>query len=164
MFALMPWRREKRAALLPRVETPFGFLADEFPVLFNRLVNAWPIAEMTEWPYGWGVTTEETEKEVIVRLELPGFELEEVKVTVTPESLTVEAEHKEPAEEIKEKIEAKEKIGEKPERARTYVKHMEMLPPEVEVDKVEATYRNGMLEIHLPRKPEMVGRRVEVKT
>ena len=159
MFALMPWRKEKRAAVLPRVETPFGFLADEFPVLFNRLVNAWPIAEMTEWPYGWDVTTEETDKEVIVRLELPGFELEDVKVTVIPGALTVEAEHKEPAEEIEAK-----KTGEKPERARAYVKHVETLPPEVELDKVEAMYRNGMLEIHLPRKAEAVGRRVEVKT
>jgi len=163
MFALKPWTKEKRAALLPRVETPFSFLAEEVPVLFNRLVHAWPVTEMTEWPYGWGVTKEETEKEFVVRLELPGFELEEVKVTVTPEALTVEAEHK-PAEEAKEKTETKEKVTEKPERAHTYVKHMETLPPEVELEKVEATYRNGVLEIHLPRKAEVVGRRVEVKT
>jgi len=36
---------------------------------------------------------------------------------------------------------------------------METLPPEVELEKVEATYRNGVLEIHLPRKA-VVGRRV----
>lgn len=40
----------------------------------------------------------------------------------------------------------------------------ETLPPEVELEKVEAVYRNGVLEVHLPRKPEAVGRRVEVKT
>lgn len=163
MFALKPWRKEKRAALLPRVE-PFGMMADEFPVLFNRLMHAWPLAEMTEWPYGWDVTTEKTDKEIVIRLELPGFELEEIKVLVTPEALTVEAEHKEPVVETKEETEKKEKVTDKPEGERTYVKHVESLPPEIDPEKVVATYRNGILEVHLPRKEEAVGRRVEVKT
>jgi len=41
---------------------------------------------------------------------------------------------------------------------------MVTLPPELELEKVEAIYRNGVLEVHLPRKPEVVGRRIEVKT
>src|ERR1700683_5291333 len=63
--------------------------------------------------------------EVVVRVELPGFELEEVKVEVVGESLTVEAEHKEPVE----KKEGKEK--EKVERGYAHVKRMVTLPPEV---------------------------------
>jgi HSP20 family protein len=37
------------------------------------------------------------------------------------------------------------------------------LPSGTDAEKVEATYRNGVLELHLPRKPEALGRRVEVK-
>jgi len=37
------------------------------------------------------------------------------------------------------------------------------LPAGVEAERIEATYRNGVLEIHLPRTPEAVGRRIEVK-
>jgi len=38
------------------------------------------------------------------------------------------------------------------------------VPPGVEAEKIEAFYRNGVLEIHLPRVPEPEGRRIEVRT
>jgi len=153
MFALKPFRKGT-TTLLPRAETPFGWMAEEFPALFNRLFTAWPMMETSEWPHPWGLTTEEKEKEVIVRVELPGFEPSEVKVELTAERLTVEAEHKEPAGEGEEKT----------ERAYAHVKRMETLPAGLETEKAEAVYRNGVLEVHVPRKPEAVGRRIEVKT
>jgi len=152
MFALKPWKRT--TALLPRAETPFGWMPEEFSTLFNRLFSTWPIMETPEWTYPWGVTTEETEKEIVVRVELPGFTPEEVKVELMGEMLTVEAEHKEPAEKKEEKT----------ERRYAHVKRTVSLPPGVELEKVEATYRNGVLEVHVPRKPEAAGRRIEVKT
>jgi len=111
------------------------------------------VLETPEWPYRWGLTMEEKEKEVLVRVELPGFAVEEVKVELTGDRLMVEAEHKEPEEK-----------KEKEERAYAHVKREMTLPPEVDVEKAEAIYRNGVLEVHLPRKPEAVGRRLEVKT
>jgi len=153
MFALKP-RMRREPALLPRMEAPFGWMLEEFPALFNRFFTGWPVMETPEWPYGWGLTTEEKEKEVVVRVELPGFEPGEVKVELLGERLTVEAEHKE----------APEKGEEKTERAYAHVKRMATLPAGVEAEKAEATYRNGVVEIRLPRKPEEVGRRIEVKT
>jgi len=147
MFALMPWRK-RETVLLPRTETPFGWMPEEFEKLFTRFL---PVLETPEWEYPWGLTMEEKEKEVVVRVELPGFAPEEVKVEMVGELLKVEAEHK-PVEEEKEKVE------------RRFVKREVTLPPEVELEKVEAIYRNGVLEVHLPRKPEVVGRRIEVKT
>jgi len=155
MFALMPWTKRK-TALLPRAETPFRWMPEEFEKLFARFTTTWPVMETPEYP--WGLTLEEKEKEVVVRAELPGFEPEEVKVEVAGELLTVEAEHKEPAEEKAEKKEKNVK------RAYAHVKRVITLPPDVELEKVEAVYRNGVLEVHLPRKPEAVGRRIEVKT
>jgi len=154
MFALMPSR--KRAALLPQTEeTPFGWV----PEVFNRFFRSWPVIETPEWLYPWGLTMEEKEKEVIVRAELPGFEPEEVKVELTGETLTVEAEHKEPAEKTEEKGKEKEKV----EREYAHVKRTITLPPTVELEKAEAIYRNGVLEVHVPRKPEVVPRRIELK-
>jgi len=155
MFALMPWRK-RTAAALPRAETPFRLFPEEFESLFNRFFTSWPVLETPEWPYRWGLTMEEKEKEVVVRVELPGFTPEEVKVELIGERLTVEAEHKEP--------EKKEKEAEKMEREYAHVKRELTLPPYVELEKAEALYRNGVLEVHLPRKPEAVGRRIEVKT
>jgi len=153
MFALKPWS-ERMTELLPRTERPFGWMPEEFGSLFNRFFNTLPVMETSEWPYRWALTTEDHEKEMIVRIELPGFTPEEVKVELTGERLTVEAEHKEPAE----------KGEEKPERTYAHVKRVVTLPPEVEPEKAEATYRNGILEVRVPRKPEAVGRRIEVKT
>ena len=38
-----------------------------------------------------------------------------------------------------------------------------VLPMKVEPAKVEATYRNGVLEVHLPKAEEAKGHRVPVK-
>jgi len=155
MFGLMPWTK-RTTAPLPRTDTPFRWLP-EFENLFSRFVT-WPALEMTEWPYRWGLTMEEKEKEVVVRVELPGFTPEEIKIEMLGDRLMVEAEHKEPVEK-KEKEEAKAE-----EREYAHVKRELTLPLEVELEKAEASYRNGVLEVHLPRKPEAMGRRIEVKT
>jgi len=155
MFALKPWKRE--TALLPRSELAFGWMPEEFASLFNPFLPAFPVPEVSEWPYRWGLTTEEKEKEIIYRMEMPGFEAAEVKVELAGERLTVEAEHKvEPPEEGKK--------GEKVEREYAHAKRVVILPPEVEGEKAEAFYRNGVLEVHIPRKAAAMGRRIEVKT
>lgn len=155
MFALMP--RKRTAALLPRAETPFAWLPEEFDTLFNRFFTL-PMAELPELnDYPWGMTLDEKEKEVVVRVELPGFEPAEIKVELLGDRLTVEAEHKEP--EAKEATEKKAR-----ERVNAHVKRMVTLPENVELEKAEAVFRNGVLEVHLPRKPEAAGRRLEVKT
>jgi HSP20 family protein len=114
----------------------------------------WPTIEATEGPERWGMTTEEKDNELAIRIELPGFEPAEVKVEVMGDRLAVEAEHKE----------SEEKTKEGNGRAYAHVKRTMSLPAYVDLEKVEATYRNGVLEIHLPRTPEPAGRRIEVKT
>jgi len=150
MFALTPWVN-RMLAPLPRTETPFTLIPEEFEKLFNRFFTIWPVMETPEWPFRWGMTMEEKEKEFLVKVELPGFKPEGVKVEIVGERLTVEAEHKEPAEKGKEETE------------RVHAKRTITLPPGAEVEKAEATYRNGVLEVHVPRKPEAVGRKIPVK-
>lgn len=152
MFALAPWRKRTMAPL-PRVETPFRWPPDEFENLFHRFLTSWPMMETPVWPYRWDLTMEEKEKEIVVRIELPGFMPEEVKVELAGDRLRVEAEHTEPAEK-----------KEKEETTYAHVKRELTLPPEIELEKAEAISRNGVLEVHLPKTPESLGRRIEVKT
>jgi len=151
MFAIKPWTRR---TLLPRAETPFRWMPEEFGKMLEHFFTRFPIGVFEEEEYPWGVTVEELESKVVVRVELPGFEPAEVKVEVIGETLTVEAEHRETEEE---------KGEEKAERAYAHVKRVVTLPAGVEAAKAEAALRNGILEIHLPRKPEARGRRIEVK-
>jgi len=150
MFALMPWTR--RNTLLPQLESPFARIPEEFGTLVDRLLTSWPAMESPQWPNWWGMTTEENDKEFVVRFELPGFEPAEVTVDLAGDRLTVEAVHTEPAAKTEERAE------------RTHLRRVLTLPPGIVMDKAEATYRNGVLEVHFPREPEAVGRRIEVKT
>jgi len=154
MLGIAPWM-ERPMEMLRRAETPFGWMAEEFPALFNRLTSRLPMMELPEEEVNTRrLTTEENEKEYIIRVELPGFGPSEVRVELLGERLTIEAEHREPAEEG----------AEAPERVHARVRRVVTLPPEIESERIEAVYRNGVLEVHLPRRPEAVGRRIEVRT
>jgi len=149
MFALMPWRRARRE-MLPRTATPFGRMTEELERMFERFFS-WPVMEMPE-EY-WSLSSEEKEKEVVIRAELPGFAVEEVRVEWVGGRLMIEAEHKAPAEGAEAKT----------EREQAHVRRSILLPTGVEPEKAEATFRNGVLEVHLPRTPEATPRRIEVK-
>jgi HSP20 family protein len=101
----------------------------------------------------WGFDVEETVEEVVVRAEVPGFEVGDLEVSAVGDALKIFAEHK---KEVKEK-KAEERFLGRLERT-------VFLPPAVDVEKIAATYRNGILEVHIPKKPEAVPRRIEVKT
>jgi len=129
-------------------------MGEELAPLFERFFSRWPLMEEVVLPIRYPLTLEEKEKEVVVRVELPGFASDEVKVEMKGEFLTVEAEHKEGVE----------KEGEaKGEGAYTHVKREIDLPLGVDMEKVEAVYRNGVLEVRLPKKPEVLGKKIEVK-
>jgi HSP20 family protein len=135
------------------MRTPFR-LMEEFEPIFERFFGTWPTpAEEWEWPVYYGFTMTEGEREYLVRAELPGFEPAEVSVTLTGNVLTIEARH---GEEPKE--------GEAAEREYAHVRRSVTLPAGAEVERLEAAYRNGVLEVHVPKAPEATARRIEVKT
>jgi HSP20 family molecular chaperone IbpA len=152
MFNLIPRRRERemvRALTRPEY-TPFELLRREFASLFAPFFVPWPL-EFTKELQPCGMEVKEKEGEVVVRAEVPGFEAKEVEVSVQGEELTILAEHTEPAKE------------EKGERRHARLERKVSLPPGVDPAKIEAVYRNGVLEVHLPLPPEAKPRRIEVK-
>jgi len=170
MLALKPLAK-RSSALLPTMGPIFRWMPQEFRPILDTFFTEWPALEIEELTDRYPLTLEEKEKEVVVRAELPGFAPDEVKVEVNGELLKVEAEHKEPKVENVEKKEVEVKEGEKKEEkgekkiASKYarVERMITLPPEAEVEKAEAVYRHGVLEIRLPKKAEALPRRIEVK-
>ena len=144
MFSLMP-RRVRGEAF---AREPFAWFPREFASLFDRAFPAFPVP----FEARWGLETEEMEHEYVIRVEVPGFEASELEVNLTGNMLMIRAEHR-PAE--------KETAVERPygrlERTMT-------LPEGVNPEKVEALYRNGVLEVHLPKAPEAMTRRIEVRT
>ncbi|MCI0457169.1 MAG: Hsp20/alpha crystallin family protein [Gemmataceae bacterium] len=157
MFGLMPRRRERPAegALARRESTPFDLLRHEFASLFDRAFPDWPVLFEGPWEMvtePWGLEMEEGEKEVVVRAEMPGFEPNEIEVTLRGNLLTIRAEHREPGE------------GEAAERRHARLERTVTLPTGIVPESIEARCRNGVLEVHVPRAPEVLPRRIEVKT
>ena len=154
MFSLMPVRRERKREL---EFAPLDLFRREFASLFDRAFGTWPVPFETpfEWAPPYGLEMEEKEGAVIVRAELPGFEIGELDVRIVGNLLTIVAEHKE---------ESPKKKGEKPiEHRYGKVERTVTLPTGVLPEKVEAKFRNGVLELHVPLAPEVLPKRIEIK-
>ena len=147
MFALKPSTEKER------VGYPLPSLRNEFKTLYDRFFNGWPMLfePNLEPEYFWNLEMMEAEKEVIVRAEIPGFETPDLDVELLNNRLIIKAE---------KKPETKAKGVESVERR--YERFVE-LPVEVDPAKVEAIYRNGVLEIHLPKTEAAKGRHIPVK-
>jgi HSP20 family protein len=115
----------------------------EFDRFFNRDVPFATSAE--EFEFGWVPDMEVFEKNnrFTVRLDVPGLKKEEVTVTVAEGVLTVEGERKYETEEEKNRWYRRE---------RTYGRFCRTvtLPEGVNPKEVEATFKNGVLEVTVP--------------
>src|SRR5437763_10984693 len=152
MFSLVPWKRERTSGALAQRD-PFQLMRNEFENLFDRFFGELPLAFADGWHQGWGVDMEEKENEVVVRAELPGFEVNDINMHLAENVMTIEAKHG--TEEGKDK----ENGG----REFRQVRRAFTLPAGMDSEKVEASYRNGILEIHVPRSPQAQPRKIEIK-
>ena len=159
MFNLIPWRKDRNeGALAPTEGHPFELLRREFDSLFDRFFAGWPDVGR-EWGGNWGLDVEDSGKEVLVRAEAPGFEASDFDVQVTGDVLTIRAERKEEEKGGKDKGN-----GRHAQRRWARVERSVTLPPGTDVEKVEARYRNGVLELRLPKSEAAQPRRIDVKS
>ena len=95
----------------------------------------------------------------VMESELPGFEKEDIKLDLNGSCLVISAEHKTENNEKDDK-------GNYIRRERSYGSYKRSFDiPDVEVEKINAEYKNGILTIDLPKKqPETpVAKRLEIK-
>lgn len=90
------------------------------------------------------VDVQETDKEYLIKAELPEIKKEDVKVEVVDGVLSIEGERKHEKEE-------KGKRFHKLERSYGKFVRQFTLPNEVEATKVQAEFKDGMLNVHLPK-------------
>ena len=86
----------------------------------------------------------ETEGEVVVELEVPGFEEKELSLELSDHRLTITGVR----EEVKQETVKAYRLHERLERSfeRTFT-----LPPEVDSEKVKAEFEKGVLRVHAPK-------------
>ena len=156
---LIPWRSRNRSLVPRRYESPFEAFHRAFDRLFEDFFGDrdwWPLAPVAERTFTPRVDVREKDKEVVVTAELPGLEEKDVEVELTDEGLTIRGEKKQEHEER----------GEGYYRAeRTYGAFQRFidLPCQVDGEKAEAEFRNGVLTVTLPKLPEEQGNRKKIQ-
>lgn len=139
--------------------SPFRELED-MQARLNRLFTESPIRRETDGLFfgDWTppVDVQETEKEYLIKAELPDVKKEDVKVEMLDGVLTIEGERKQEKEEKGKRFHRVE---------RTYGKFVRQftLPTEVEAGKIQAEFKDGMLNVHLPKTAEAKPKAIEVK-
>jgi HSP20 family protein len=97
----------------------------------------------------------ETRDDLTVTFELPGVREKEVHISVTGDVLTLKGERKWEKEIEEESYHRLERVYGKFERSVP-------LPVPVQADKVTATYRDGVLEIKLPKAEEVKPKEIKI--
>jgi HSP20 family protein len=92
----------------------------------------------------------------VVKVELPGVNKDDVKITVESNILTIRGEKKQEKETKKENYHRVERTYGAFERSFT-------LPTTVKNDKIDAAYKDGVLQIALPKAEEAKPKQIEVK-
>jgi len=129
----------------------------ELEDLFGQFF-AEPFEQTTRAIQTWSprVDVEETDKEIVVKADLPGVEAKDVDVSVIDGILVVRGERKETREESKKNYQRMERFVGK------FYREVP-LPPGVDADKIVGSSVKGVITVTIPKVPAVQPKRIVVK-
>jgi HSP20 family protein len=150
----------RRAELAPRLSEVERIFEDWFEDLWSRPFprlwrpDFWRLRPMRlEAP---ALDVYEEKGDLVVKAELPGLSKEDIDIILTGSTMTIKGEKKK-VEEIKEDdyYRCERSYG-------AFARSID-LPAEVQAEKVKASYKDGVLEVRLPKTEESKSNVVKVK-
>lgn len=99
----------------------------------------------------------EVEDNLFVRAELPGIDPKEIDISATTDSLTLRGERKVPP--VGEEVNYHQR-----EREFGTFRRVINLPTKINTDKINASYKNGILSVTLPKAEEVKPKQIVIKT
>lgn len=138
----------------PREDQPLWRPEDFFSDMFERLFEPGRFLARGEWVPALDIC--ERDDALVVRAELPGMQAEDVEVSVQGNTLTISGEKK-------EEFEDKGKTTYRSERRYGAFRREVLLSADINADKIEATCRDGVLTVTLPKSAAAKSRKIEVK-
>ena len=147
MFELVPCRRNRGALAGPRKDLLDWFFED------LSVPDFWTAER--EWVPAFDVS--ETENEVIVKGELPGMDVKDIDIALTDGLLTIKGERRLEKEDKKENYHRIER------QFGSFSRSLN-LGTKVRSDGIEATYKDGILSVNLPKVEASNPKRIEVKS
>ena len=153
-MAIVRWR--------PRYEwSPFRALRElehEVDRMFG--LTPWPTPEpetgLLEHAWSPYVDVYHTDGKLVVKADVPGLSKEDLDISVVDNRLTIRGERKKASEVKEDNYHRIERVF------GTFERSFE-LPATVDAGKIEASYKDGVLEITLPEKPEAKPKQIAVK-
>jgi HSP20 family protein len=98
----------------------------------------------------------ETKNELVIRAEIPGIDPKDIDISLVNDILTVKGEKKQEKEEKDENYHLIE-------RSYGSFSRTIRLPKEVQSDKINASYKNGILKVALPKSEEAKKKEIKIK-
>lgn len=121
-----------------------------------------PVRKRRWWPGGAQKTVfvppmdmYDRKDEVVIKMELPGVRKEDIDLSITRDAINIKG-------EIKQEEEVPEESTFIRERVFGTFSRMITLPSEVDSAKSKATFKDGVLEIVLPKKEEVIPKEIKV--
>jgi HSP20 family protein len=148
MFEAVPLRRIVRDLL----DSPPREMKD----MFDRSFEYYPRLRVTR-RFCPCVSVSETEKEPIVKADIPGIEPKDIDIVLSDGMITIKGEKKEEKGVESEEYRRMERCY------RSFTRNVR-LPYEVKEKEVKAEYENGVLTIRLPRTETIKGKHIEINT
>jgi HSP20 family protein len=132
-------------------------LEDRMNRLFEDVFSEGAVARRADGGWAPVVDMFETPESVVVKLEAPGVEPSKINLAVTGDALDISGEK--PGEEP-----PKESRWFRFERRTGEFRRRIPLPFPVDAGKIEASAKNGLVTIQLPKKQEVLPKRISVKS
>jgi len=162
---LVPWRRGNGGSALTRWEAdPFLDLRRDMDRMFERFwrLSGFEPFEEVLWPsrtFAPALDVSEIDDHVRVTAELPGLDKDDVEISVDGDNLVLSGEKK-------QEDERREGGYHRAERYYGAFSRRIPLPCDVNFDKAEATFKNGVLTVTLPKTEEAKRKhkKIEIKS
>jgi HSP20 family protein len=135
---------------------PFRSMSD-MPGEVDRLFDSFLGRPAASVPRTWAPVLDihETKDELVLSFELPGVTDKDVSLSITGDLLTLKGERAANRDVKDENVYRVERVYGKFERS-------VQLPMPVQADKVKATYRDGVLEVKLPKVEEVKPKAIKI--
>jgi HSP20 family protein len=152
MLDILPWQRKKgrrTKELQRKIDNIYDefFGTDLFPSTYLFGDGNWdPKLDISEG-----------RKEITVKIEIPGIEAKDFDISIDGRRLNIRSKKK---QDQKEKEETYYRV----ERSYGYFKRSIELPSEVDPNKVDASYKRGVLKMKFRKLKESKTKRIKVKT
>lgn len=143
---------EKKSVPVKREEfNPFALLRQEMNTLFDNFSRGFEMEPFTGrfGAFSPSVDVRENDKEIKVSAELPGMDDKDIDVSLTKDALTIKGEKKEEKED-------KGKDYYRIERSYGSFSRTIPLPTEIDIDKVKAEFKKGVLTVILPKSAQAI--------